>query len=80
MNQFDIRALLFGGYDRFIPLYKMVFYGYWRALPSGSSSMLHIALTLFLLCSGVCWSLINYPLGIIIIGFSAMCLYYCLSG
>ena len=25
VNQFDICALLFGGYARFIPLYKMVF-------------------------------------------------------
>ena len=47
VNQFDIRTLLFGCYARFIPLDKMVFYGYWKALPSGSSSMLHIALTLF---------------------------------
>ena len=28
VNQFDIHALLFGGYTRFIPLDKMVFYGY----------------------------------------------------
>ena len=36
VNQFDIRVLLFGGYARLIPLDKMVFYGYWKALPSGS--------------------------------------------
>ena len=35
VNQFDIRALLFGGYTRFIPLDKMVFYGYCKAPPSG---------------------------------------------
>ena len=70
VNQFDIRALLFGGYARFIPLDKMVFYGYWKALPSRSSSMLHIDLTLFLLCSGICCSLFNYPIGIILTTFS----------
>ena len=42
VNKFDIRALLFGGNARFIPLDKMVFYGYWKALPSGSSLMLNI--------------------------------------
>ena len=46
VNQFDIRALLFGGYARFIPLDKMVFHGYWRALTSGISLMLHTVLTL----------------------------------
>ena len=30
VNQFDIRALLFGGYARFTPLDKTVFYGYWK--------------------------------------------------
>ena len=30
VNQFDIHALLFGGYSRFITLDKIVFYGYWR--------------------------------------------------
>ena len=39
VNQFDIRAPLFGGYARFILLDNMVFYGYWKALPSGSSLM-----------------------------------------
>ena len=53
VNQFDIRALLFGGYARFIPLDKMVFYGFCKALPSGSLSMLNIALKLFQLCSGL---------------------------
>ena len=57
VNQFDILVLLFGGYARFIPLDKIVFYGYWKSLPSGSSSMLHIDLTLFMLCNGVCCSL-----------------------
>ena len=33
VNQFDIRALLFGGYARFTLLDKMVFYGYWKTLP-----------------------------------------------
>ena len=42
VNQFDIRALLFVGYDRFIPLHKMVFYDDWKALLSGSLLMLHI--------------------------------------
>ena len=57
VNQFGIRALIFRGYARFIPLDKMVFYGYWKALPSGSLSMLHKALTFFPLCSGLCCSL-----------------------
>ena len=47
VNQFDNSALLFGGYTSFIPLDKMVVYGYWKTLPSGSSSMLHIALTVY---------------------------------
>ena len=47
VNQFDIHALLFGGYSRFITLDKMVFYGYWEALPYISLMMLHIALTFF---------------------------------
>ena len=37
VNNFDISALLFGVYSRFIPLDKIFFYGYWKALPSGSS-------------------------------------------
>ena len=53
MNQFDIRALLFGGYTRFRPLYKMVFNGYCKTLPSVILLMLHIALALFPLCSGI---------------------------
>ena len=53
VNQFDIRALLFSSYARFIPLDKMVFYGYWKDMPSGSSLMLHIALIFFPLCNGL---------------------------
>ena len=49
-DQFDIRALLLGGYSRFIPLDKRVFYSYWKSLPSGSFLMLHITLTFFPLC------------------------------
>ena len=55
----DISALLFGSYARFIPLDKMVFYGYSKSLPSVSFSMLHIALTLFPLCNGLCCSRSN---------------------
>ena len=73
MNQFDIRALLFGGYAKFIPLDKMVFYCYWKSLPSGSSLMLHIALTLFLLCNGLCCSIYNDPLRIILMEFYITC-------
>ena len=62
VNHFDIRALLFGGYARFIPLDKMVFCGYWKSLPSVNLLMSHIALTLFLLCNGLCCSLLNYYL------------------
>ena len=43
VNQFDICALLFRGYARFILLDKMVFYSYWKALSSISFLMLHIA-------------------------------------
>ena len=43
VNQFENFALLFGGYARFIPLDKMVSYGYWKTLTSGSSLMLNIA-------------------------------------
>ena len=49
----------------------MVFYGYWEALTSGSSSILHIDLTLFPLRGGICCSLSYYPLGIILLEFSA---------
>ena len=73
MNQFDILGLLFGGYARFIQLDKIVFYGYWKSLTSGSLLMLHIALTLFPLYNGLGCSLFNCPLVIIIIAFSAMC-------
>ena len=31
MNHFDICALLFVGYTRFIPFYKMVLYGLWKS-------------------------------------------------
>ena len=75
VKQFDICALLFVGDVRFKPLYEMVFYGYWKALPSGSLSMLHVSLTLFPLCIGFCCSLFNYPLIIILIDFSAACVY-----
>ena len=36
VNHFYIRELLFGGYARFVPLDEMVFYGYWKYLPSVS--------------------------------------------
>ena len=74
MNHFDINALLFGGYYRFIPLDKMVFYGHCKYLLSVSFSMLHIDLTLFLLCNGLCCSIYNYPLVIISIAFSTTCI------
>ena len=73
MNHFDIRALLFGSYARFVPLDKMFFCGSWEALPSGSLLTLHIAITLFPLCIGLCCSLYNCLLRIIIIAFSATC-------
>ena len=71
VNQFDISALLFGGYASFTPLDKMVFYDYWKALLSDSLSMLYIALKLFKFYNGICCSLFNYSLRIIILGFSA---------
>ena len=73
VNHFDICALLFGSYARFIPLDKMVFYGYWKYLSSVRFLMLHIDLTFFPLCSEICCSLFNYPLGIILIMFPATC-------
>ena len=75
VNQFDIHAVFFGGYARFIPLYKMIFCGYWKALPSDSLLMLHIDLTFFPFCNGLCCSLYNYPLGIILIAFFTTCVY-----
>ena len=80
VNQFDTRALLFGGYARFIPLDKMILYGYREILLSGSSSMLHIALTLFPLFNGLCCSLYNYYRNNSNIVLRYMCFYYCLSG
>ena len=76
LNQFDILALLFGGYARLIPLDKMVFYGYWKALPYGSLSMLYIALTLFPLCHGLCCSLSNYYINNYNSVLRYMCFYY----
>ena len=52
VNQFDICALLFGGYDRFITLYKW-YYMVIGDLTSGSSSMSQLTLTLSLLCNGL---------------------------
>ena len=80
VKQFDICALLFGGYDRFVPLNKMVFYGYWKTLPSSSLSMLYIALTLFSLCNVLCCSLYQYYLNNSNIVYRYVCFYYCLSG
>ena len=80
VNQFDIHALLFGGYDSFILLDKMVFYGYWKALLSSSSSTLHIALTLFLLCNGLYYSLSNYYLNNSNSVLHYVCFYLRLSG
>ena len=57
---FDTCALLFGGYARFIPLDKMVFYGYWKAISSGGLLTLHIALTLFPFFNRLCCSIFNY--------------------
>ena len=75
VKQFDIRALLFGGYARFIPLDKMVFYGYWKALPYVSSWILHIALTFFLLCSVLCCSLSNYCINSYNINLFCLCFF-----
>ena len=72
VNQFDIRALSFGGYDRFIPLDKIVFYGYWKTLPPSSLSMLHLNLTLFPLCNGHGCSLYYFYFNILIT-FCATC-------
>ena len=80
VNQFAIRALLLGGYSSFIPLDKMFFYGYWKALPSGSLLMLHIALTLFTWCNGLCCNFSNYYLNNYNIILHYVCFYHCLSG
>ena len=56
VNQFDVRALLFGGYSGFIPLFKMVYIDD-RNLSSGILSMSQSALTLFPSCNGLLlWS------------------------
>ena len=52
VNQFDICALLFGGYVSFIPLDKWS-YKYIENLPSGGSSLSQLALKLFPLCDGL---------------------------
>ena len=80
VNLFDVCALLFGGYSSFITLDKVVFCGYWKALPSGSLSMIHIALTFFPLCDGLHCSTYNYYLNNYNSVIHYMCLYYCLSG
>ena len=79
LNQFDNLALLFGGCSRFVPLDKLVFYGYWKALTSGSLSMLYTALTLFLLCNWLCCSLSNYYLNNYNRILCYVCFYYCLN-
>ena len=80
VNQFDIRKLLISVYYRFILLDKIIFYGYWKALPSGISLMLHIALTLFLLCNGIHCTIFNCYIN----NHNSVLLYmfflYCLSG
>ena len=80
VNQFNISTLIFGGYARFIPLDKMVLYDYMETLLSGSSSMLHVALTLFPLCTVLCCSLYNYYRNNSNSVLWYMCFYYCLSG
>ena len=80
VNQFNVCALLFRGYIMFIPLDKMVFYGYWKDLNSGSSSMLHIALNLCPLYYGLYFSLSNYYLNNYNSVLWFMRFYYCLSG
>ena len=79
LNQFDIRALLYGGWPRFITLDKMVFYGYWKTLPSGSFPMLHISLTLFPLCNGLCCSLSDYYINYYNSVIPYVCFYFCFS-
>ena len=79
-NQFDISALLFVSYSRFIPLDKMVFYGYRKTLPSRILSMLNLAFTLFTLCNGLYCSLYNYYLNNSNSVLCYVCFYYCLSG
>ena len=79
VNQFDICSLLFGGYARFIPLDKMVFYYYWKILPSGGSEMLHTALTLFIFCNGICCILYNSYLKKFNSFFRYLYFYYWLS-
>ena len=51
-----------------------------EALPSGSSLILHIALTLFPLCNGLCCSHSNYYLNDSNSVLCYVCFYYCLSG
>ena len=80
VSKFDIHALLFGGYYRFIPLDKMVFIENIN-LPSVSSSMSQIYLTLFLFCNG--FSLQSFQLSSWDNYNSVRrqaCFYYCLSG
>ena len=52
LNQLDICALLFRGYSSLIPLDKW-YYMVGGNLPSDSSLMSQLALTLFLLCDGL---------------------------
>ena len=73
-KQFDICALLFHVYSRFIILDKIVYIDNGN-LPSGISSMSQLALVFFHLVMDSYCSLFNYLFGINIIAFAAMCIY-----
>ena len=70
----DICALLFGGYAKLILLDKLS-YMVSVNLPSFSSSMSQLYFILFPLCNGIYFFLLNYPLRIVLIYFSATCVY-----
>ena len=80
VNQFDIHALLFRGYIRFILLDKMIYRDNGN-LPSGSSPMSQLSLTLFMLCTVLSLYSFNFTLRIILIYTRRyVCFYYCISG
>ena len=73
VNQFDIPALLFIFYARFVSLDKMVYID--------NRNLSQLALTFFHCVMDYYFSLLNYPLGRIIIAlWCYVCFYYILSG
>ena len=72
VNQFDICAVLYGSYARFVPLDKMVYMNNGNLI-SGSSPMSQLSWNCFYCLMDYYCSIFNYTLGIVIIAFTTLC-------